>query len=239
MYPLPKPRPRPRSFRTANITDNTKDKFSIDKEEIALKAYKEKHYIDTAVTTSSEIIRIEEHNITSGHFVNFDKLVERNLPKVSELKQSDFTIANIDYTKSGENEKSNFRKEFKIDQEYRVDHGYKEKSCLDVNRPSQAYSVEPHDVKIGVAEKVYSDRYFPTSSKEIVIVKEIDLKPLIVTQPKITYSQKDVRGKNKFDKEEAYAQYPLTERSDSKSDIESVDHSINPDFKSSPESHYR
>ena len=165
--------------------------------------------------------------------------MERNLPKVSSLKQSDFTISNIDYTKSGENEKSNSRKEFTIDQEYRVGHGYKEKSYLDVNRPVQAYSVEPHDVKSGVAEKVYSDRYFPTSSKEIVIVKEIDLKPLVVTKPKITYSQKDIRDKNKFDKEEVFAQYPLIERSDSIAGIESVDHSINPDFKSSPESHYR
>ena len=73
----------------------------IDKEEAVRKGYKEKHHIDTYTTpTTSEITFIQEHNITSGHFVDFDKLAERNVPKLNALKQSDFTISNIDYSKS-------------------------------------------------------------------------------------------------------------------------------------------
>ena len=213
----------------------------IDKEEAVRKGYKEKHHIDTYTTpTTSEITFIQEHNITSGHFVNFDKLAERNVPKLNALKQSDFTISNIDYNKSEKSKNPNVKKEFTIDQEYRIDQGYKEKSYTDINPPFQAYSVEPHDVKTGVAEKIYSDRYFPTSSKEIVIVKEIDLKPLVATQPKISHLYKSISAKEKIENKEAtHLQIPSTDRSDAKNQVESVDFAIHPDSKSSPESYYR
>ena len=213
----------------------------IDKEEAVRKGYKEKHHIDTYTTpTTSEITFIQEHNITSGHFVNFDKLAERSVPKLNALKQSDFTISSIDYNKSEKSKTPNVKKEFTIDQEYRIDQGYKEKSYTDINLPFQAHSVEPHDVKKGVAEKIYSDRYFPTSSKEIVIVKEIDLKPLVATQPKISYSHKSISAKEKIENKEAiHPKNASTDRLDAKNKVEPVDLAIHPDSKSSPESYYR
>lgn len=229
-YSLPKPKPRPRSFRTTNVTNDTPNTFQIDKQEGAIRAYKEEHHVDTLTSTSSDVTIIKENIVTSGHFVNFDKLVEHSTPIYTTIRQID----------NNKFEHSNSRKDFTIDHEYRVDQGYKETSYIDVNRPLQAHSVEPYDVRKGVAEKLSTDYIYPKQSKEIVVVKEIDLKPLVVTHPKAIYSQKDINYHDNFEnKEISYSDTLPTERLDRSSGVESTDFSNHPESKSSPESHYR
>ena len=237
---MPKPKPRPRSFRTATVTNDTTDKFVIEKEVDDVKAYKEKYHTETATSTSSDVTFIQENVVTSGHFVNFDKLVDHNTPKAKVSNPIDYTLDNINNSVSDKSEFLTSRKEYTIDQESRVAQGYKEKSYIDVNRPFQAYSIDPYDVRRGVAEKVYTDRYTPTHSKEIVIVKEFDLKPSILTHPKTIYPQKDLPDKEKSENIELIHSYSTASQPlDSRIGVESDDFSVNCDSNSSPESHYR
>ena len=235
-YSLPKPKPRPRSFRQTDVTNvTTDDTVLIDKEIDTLKAYQEKTRFDVA--RNLPVIVIQENNVNRGHkeqdhldtFKNpVFQVVEQNIVRSALKEQTPLDEDNL-YSEP--------TKEVLVDHVHNVNRAYKETTHTDETHPLAVHGIEQNIIKRGVAETTHLDNVDSQLPKEVVIVKEIDLKPSTVTHRSLI--REDISENNNFENPNLdYFDRYTTTRTRINEQVEAPTLSKT-DLESTPNSYYR
>ena len=131
---------------------------------------------------------------------------------------------------------------------YEVNRAYKEKVYKDTTGSSNIHVIDQKRVKSGVAEKTYLDEEYTKLPREVVIIKELDLKPSIVNQTSTTNSNENYpeiikdNSSNNGSSILVYANNNFDPHTTTAAGIQlsnTEETFVTPDFQSTSDSHYR
>ena len=234
-----KPKPRPRSFRNTAATSATTEDVVIEKEKEDFKAYKETHHVDTVtnvpvtITQEKSLNRAYKEQDYFDTYTNFKSEIANKIyasKSIGEKINLDPTL----YSKPSSG--------VRIEKEFSVVRGYKETFERDATAPLQVPTIEHGNLLKGLREKVHIENAYSKPLKEIVIIKELEVKPSLVALKKTPELQEDPSVKYNYKECETKPfSYPYTPSThiDEFPLEESVTVEVDPDLELNSDSYYR
>lgn len=175
--------------------------------------HKEQDYFDTC--KSPELFQVVNPNIITSTVAEKTHLDEVYYP---------------DHTKEIVNEQN-------------ANRAYKEKIHIDATKPLVVQVIDQNNIKSGVAETTDLDKFYSQLPKEVVIVKEIDLKPSLVTHKGTIHSHENISDniQNNFENKnlEFFDRYTTTTPISDQAEEEPLNSLVKTELESTPDSHYR